>query len=269
MSQSIISLADGTGNEVLRALNTLFAAVSTLQSGEQEPSTPLPFMLWADTTHSLLKIRNAGNDAWIELGDIRHNGLFLGSQAVTSGKIAPQAVTLAHLARGPANRVLAAQGEHQNPVWEDLRVAYEKRDPVLTARGAQQDPQWAVLPETFDGWQVGDTIHIAMNNPDFYVAGQDNLYGYASADVTINSTTQTSFTFSGNCYMSATDPDLFFNDHFSHSGACTGSVSSEYWGHIDSPGWVQHGVTEHFYWDCTGWVSVRRITDEQHRSQRF
>lgn len=51
-------------------LNSLQDACTTLRSvfsGTTEPSSPVPYMLWADTTNNQLKQRNAGNSDWIIL----------------------------------------------------------------------------------------------------------------------------------------------------------------------------------------------------------
>lgn len=254
MSQSTIIVSDGTGNEVLDALNTLFAAISTLQSGEKEPIAPNPFMLWADTANNLLKIRNAHNDNWIELGQVNHSGLFVGSQGITSDKIAPQAVSLAHIQRGPLGTVLVAKGDQSDPQWENVVTAYNNRSLVLTGQGSASDPQWASLPETFDGWCVGEAIHINVSG-DY----DSERYGSAAIDATITGTTKTSFSFSGTGNFYMTDPDLFFNDHFSRSGVCWGTVSSHYvCSARNNFSGADADVTEYAYWGLDGYCTVRR-----------
>lgn len=48
-------------------INAAFAALATNNSGATEPATTYAFQPWADTTADRLKIRNAGNDAWISV----------------------------------------------------------------------------------------------------------------------------------------------------------------------------------------------------------
>jgi len=84
MTQANITIADGKGSEVLASLNQAFLAVSTLQSGEQEPSIPLPFMLWADITNQQLKIRHSNNTEWITLGSLDTPGLFEAPRVVAA-----------------------------------------------------------------------------------------------------------------------------------------------------------------------------------------
>ena len=60
-------IANGTGQAVLNDLNAVFGAIVTNNSDGTQPPTRYPYMLWADTSDGLLKIRNSGNDAWITL----------------------------------------------------------------------------------------------------------------------------------------------------------------------------------------------------------
>jgi len=53
-------------------INDNFEALQTLNSGNSEPSTKAAFMQWLDTNTdpAILKIRNAGNTDWIEVGSL-------------------------------------------------------------------------------------------------------------------------------------------------------------------------------------------------------
>lgn len=65
-----------------------FDALRTLFDGASEPSDIVAYMLWADTTAGVLKIRNAANNAWIVIGTLASVGLGLLSRAggdVTGG----------------------------------------------------------------------------------------------------------------------------------------------------------------------------------------
>ena len=68
MSQNTVVIVDGTGLEVLGYMNDALDTLITNNSGSAEPSTKYAYMLWADTTTGLLKIRNAANSAWITIG---------------------------------------------------------------------------------------------------------------------------------------------------------------------------------------------------------
>lgn len=51
-------------------LNTVLAAINSLNSGTSAPTTTYASQLWYDTTTNLLKMRNVADDAWITLAYI-------------------------------------------------------------------------------------------------------------------------------------------------------------------------------------------------------
>ena len=53
-------------------INDNLEALQTLNSGNSEPSTKAAFMQWLDTSSdpAVLKIRNAGNTSWVEVGSL-------------------------------------------------------------------------------------------------------------------------------------------------------------------------------------------------------
>ena len=83
MSQATKHEVDnGTGAAVRAALNTVLGASVTLNSGSSEPSgTKYAYMWWADTSTGKLKIRNAANNAWIEVGTLASANLGLATAA--------------------------------------------------------------------------------------------------------------------------------------------------------------------------------------------
>ena len=70
------TLSDQPGATFRQELNTIISALVTANSGSAEPGTTQAFMLWADTTTNLLKIRNAANSAWVVWGTLDNAGLF-------------------------------------------------------------------------------------------------------------------------------------------------------------------------------------------------
>lgn len=59
-----------------------FMALRSTFSGASEPSADMiAYMLWADTTTGLLKIRNAANSAWVTIGTLAATNLGLASLA--------------------------------------------------------------------------------------------------------------------------------------------------------------------------------------------
>ena len=72
------SIANGTGSAVRTDLNNVFAAIQSLNSGSADPSgTQVAFQLSVNTTSNLLKLRNASNNGYIEIGDVTQANLGL------------------------------------------------------------------------------------------------------------------------------------------------------------------------------------------------
>lgn len=54
-------------------INNAFDALQTNFSGTAEPSDNEPYQWWADTTNTLLKMRNSGDTDWLEIGTLAAN----------------------------------------------------------------------------------------------------------------------------------------------------------------------------------------------------
>lgn len=55
-------------------------ALRSIFSGASEPASPVAYQLWADTSTSLLKIRNSANNAWLVLGTLQgSSGIYVPS----------------------------------------------------------------------------------------------------------------------------------------------------------------------------------------------
>tara|TARA_R100001594_G_scaffold20564_2_gene39982 strand:+ start:94 stop:1221 length:1128 start_codon:yes stop_codon:yes gene_type:complete len=67
MSTHDYVIANASGSSVRSDLNNALAAIVSNNSSSSEPSTTYAYMLWADTTNGILKIRNSANNAWVEL----------------------------------------------------------------------------------------------------------------------------------------------------------------------------------------------------------
>ncbi|MEQ1629613.1 MAG: hypothetical protein ABL873_03800 [Gallionella sp.] len=65
MSQNSLVIADGTGAQVLAAMNNALDTLRTQFAGPTPPGTPLPYQVWADTTTGILKVRDVANTTWI------------------------------------------------------------------------------------------------------------------------------------------------------------------------------------------------------------
>jgi hypothetical protein len=68
-------IANGTGAAVRSDLNGALAAIVSQNSSASEPATMYAYMLWADTTAGIMKMRNGANSAWISLWEL--DGTFI------------------------------------------------------------------------------------------------------------------------------------------------------------------------------------------------
>lgn len=120
------------------ALNTHLAALASKSSGTTAPTTTFPFMDWLDTSAdpAVWKIRNAANDAWINIATLSAAGVFvpvigtggisttmLADEAVTSGKIGAGAVTSGKIGDGAVATAKLADGAVTGAKMEASGVA--------------------------------------------------------------------------------------------------------------------------------------------------
>ena len=68
MAQHDYNIANKSGADFRADLNNALLAIATVNSGSTEPSTTFAHQLWVDTSSSVLKIRNAADNAWITTG---------------------------------------------------------------------------------------------------------------------------------------------------------------------------------------------------------
>lgn len=81
MSQHDLTIANQGFPAFRSDLNAGLQALGSLQSGASAPSTTFANMLWYDTTTSILKKRNADNDAWINIATFNETTDVLASVA--------------------------------------------------------------------------------------------------------------------------------------------------------------------------------------------
>ena len=70
---------NGTGAQVRTKLNQIAAAINSLNSGSGDPSINTAFQPHIDTSTNLLRIRNAANNGYINLGNISQENFGLAS----------------------------------------------------------------------------------------------------------------------------------------------------------------------------------------------
>jgi len=73
MAQHDYNIANQTGSAFRSDLNNSLSAILSNNSGSSQPSTRTAYMLWADTSNNLLKLRNSTNSAWITLRTLSGN----------------------------------------------------------------------------------------------------------------------------------------------------------------------------------------------------
>jgi len=106
------SLSNQSGSSFRSELNTILAAIQTLNSGSSAPSNLVAHMLFLDTstTPATLKIRNAANDGFIVLGTASTNfGLVSASGATFTGDITLNAQSDLRLADSDSSNYVALQ----------------------------------------------------------------------------------------------------------------------------------------------------------------
>jgi hypothetical protein len=88
MSQHDMNVANADGSTARADINAALVAIAESHSGATAPSTTFAYQLWADTANDLLKIRNAGNSAWIIGFQLSTFGLVQGAD-IASGTALP------------------------------------------------------------------------------------------------------------------------------------------------------------------------------------
>ena len=93
---------NGTGSAVRTKLNQITAAINSTNSGSGDPTINTAFQMHIDTSSSLLKIRNAANNAYITIGDVSATNLGLAALAgaTFTGKVTHNYVSSLNLPVG-------------------------------------------------------------------------------------------------------------------------------------------------------------------------
>lgn len=63
------SVPSGSGLSVREGINGVLGALMSANSGPSAPASPIPFMLWGDTSNNEVMIRNPSNTAWLRLSE--------------------------------------------------------------------------------------------------------------------------------------------------------------------------------------------------------
>ncbi len=112
MAQSTdITLANQSGANFRTELNSILAALSSLNSGSSAPTTTNAYQPFVDTANNLLKLRNGANNAFIEIGDVTQANLGLAklSGATFTGDITLNAQSDVRFADSDSSNYVALQ----------------------------------------------------------------------------------------------------------------------------------------------------------------
>ena len=92
-------IANQTGANTRSDLNNLFQAIVSQNSSSSEPATKYAYMLWADTTSGVLKVRNSANNAWLSVYSLT-TGANTGSLPLAGGTMTGNIVMGTNLVDG-------------------------------------------------------------------------------------------------------------------------------------------------------------------------
>lgn len=88
MAQSNYNIPNAGAPAVRTQLNDVFASIATNNSGATAPSTTFAYQWWYDTTANILKMRNAANSGWINIGTFdQTGGTFMPSGVVNLSQV--------------------------------------------------------------------------------------------------------------------------------------------------------------------------------------
>lgn len=137
MSQHDFTIENASGAAVRADLNNALQALASLSGGASAPGTTFAGQLWADTTNSLLKMRDTTNASWITVGtlDVLHLGLGLIPKGYLYG------LTLSNNVADATNDVDIAAGDAAS---DDTTDADRVRMVLAAGITKRLDAAWAV-----------------------------------------------------------------------------------------------------------------------------
>ena len=167
MAQHDYNLANQDGASFRSDLNSALSAVASNNSGSTAPSTTFAFQWWIDTNTTRLKIRNAANDAFIEVGDYSATNLGLLSTTTASSTYMPLAggtftgnVTLNQ------SSSLIFEGSTADDFETTLAVTDPTADRTFTLPDATTTAAGLAVAQTFTKAQRGSISAITVASSD-------------------------------------------------------------------------------------------------------
>ena len=166
-------IANGTGAAVRSDLNNALAAIVSNNSSSTEPATTYAFQWWADTTNTLLKIRNAANSAWVTVGDYSTANLgLLTTSSASSTYLAKAGGTVTGALESGTTGSLVFEGSTADGFETTLAVTDPTADNTITLPNATGTVPLLSLAQTFTAAQRGTITALTDGTtitPDFAV----------------------------------------------------------------------------------------------------
>jgi hypothetical protein len=166
-------IANGTGAAVRSDLNNALAAIVSNNSSSTEPATTYAFQWWADTTNTLLKIRNAANSAWVTVGDYSTANLgLLTTSSASSTYLAKAGGTVTGALEIGTTGSLVFEGTTADGFETTLAVTDPTADNTITLPNSSGTVPLLSLAQTFTAAQRGTITALTDGTtitPDFAV----------------------------------------------------------------------------------------------------
>ena len=166
-------IANGTGAAVRSDLNNALAAIVSNNSSSTEPATTYAFQWWADTTNTLLKIRNAANSAWVTVGDYSTANLgLLTTSSASSTYLAKAGGTVTGALEIGTTGSLVFEGTTADGFETTLAVVDPTADNTITLPNSSGTVPLLSLAQTFTAAQRGTITALTDGTtitPDFAV----------------------------------------------------------------------------------------------------
>ena len=125
--------ASHVGQTDLGNIENNFACLKSSFSGTSAPSNPVAGMLWYDTTSNLLKLRNAANNAWLEVYDFANDRTVLKTSHLVDGVLSADTAGRAKMADGYITTAKIGNGQVSGAKLEDGSITGAKiSDGTLT-----------------------------------------------------------------------------------------------------------------------------------------
>ena len=122
MAQADGVVANGTGSAVRSDINGQYAALWSNHSGSTEPSSgKVAHQFWADTNTNIFKIRNAANNAWINLFTLA-GGIDVDAASTFNGDITVAADLNLRQSSGATNYIQWDNSEGKFKLKDDIKI---------------------------------------------------------------------------------------------------------------------------------------------------